>query len=406
MLSVLPQIPAAQVLLQRMRSAEESHYEQRLTITAATATSTQTYRLDFNRKANRLIVDLRDGAHRREIRAANGWVTVYDPSLGQYLVRGVDAKSGLAEKLSAGIGEVDPVLDFILDAGAFNSLLMQLRIISGWEIKKSADSWSLQRSAAGFKVALRMARASYLPKFVEISSPKEHTSWTISYNAPKLLFQVPSSAKLVTRFFAKPSPPKFVDAPAQHVANACEHAYAGLRSAVIQITDVDGTETIYWRQGAMRQDSPSVSWSYMRGNLEVLDRRKKKMFRGACAFGRVPDHLAKFGVRVAPVLRLLVSGQNLLSYLYSPKLSARLAGQMVVKGVPTDILELRAPEIRMQLEIRSDDHLITAFRTEDLDRKGTVVSKSETNLKYLAVNQPISPKTFQLHGATTLPLPK
>lgn len=205
--------------------------------------------------------------------------------------------------------------------------------------------------------------------------------------------------------FTQLPPGLYADAKTRAAVLASVSAYAKLKSVEIRSTSSRG-ETILWlAPGRVRERQPLVEWTYGSHILTLRDRKKNRLYRGRAAFSDIPDYLAKLHGSMDPITRKLIRRRSPLAELIKPSIGVRLAGSVSVSRDTQQIVQLRAPGIRISCWVRRRDSLVTRIETETRDQKGRLVTRGSRTFEYRNIGKLSPAATVDLHGRP-LRLPK
>jgi hypothetical protein len=408
----LTQTPTAATVFERVVSLEKAHPAQSMVITCDSRVSGKVTHTEYDlavQRPYRLKLRIREKGTTPSDRIyfiAGDKLEAYEPSTNEYLVRKVSGAT-LDKKLESGIGTIDPLALLSTDPSVAQAYFQQFSPPTGWTLNHVGKTLVLSRNVSfGGKAGLinmSFHDNTMQPIYISFAQSRGgHVDWHYSdgLTPQSVSFSHPASAKKVDAFHIRPAQPHYQSAAAGKVVRASLAAYERLRSLNFTVAAEGDVSHITWSGRQARQDSGRLIWAYDGSVLSVLDKANRKLYRGTTHGGRINDYLGRLGGRIDPTLRVLMSGRNPLELLFIKGMTARLAGAIMLNGAQLDLVELRSPGIRIQLQVRRDNHLLAATLTENIDPAGHSVSKSQKLFTYGG-----SSGAFRL-GGNALPLPR
>ena len=320
-----------------------------------------------------------------------------EPSSGEYLSRTTSATGTLEARSKELLGSLDDSVRFEINPDGLAQFFKPFGKLGGWRREKTTHGTALTRSVTGKSSVKFEFTAGSLLKAVLISSPESLLSWKFEYGLRPhdLALVVPPGSRKVEYFLAaKPATVRFANKKASKLWEAAIRAYSTLGSASMTI-DRDGhrTEILFGgHRAAQRQDG--LAWAY---DGRILSLKKGGHFyRGPVPAYEIP---AKVGENVDAFLQAWTFHKNPARTLSSQQMKARIAGTVVVRGVPCDLVEFTRPNLNVSVLVRRTDHLFARISSKTMESSGKRLSILDREVNYRKINKPISSSEFILNPA-------
>lgn len=332
-----------------------------------------------------------------------------DAKAREYLVAKAGTKGSASDRMGL-VVPVDEPIRILVDPGVGRNFLGAFKDMSGWrQVRPSPPLLELKEATGSFGIGFdgsgRLAS-------VRVEGPAGVLAWSYRYGgAPSAIrFAKPSGFKKVAQFYDVPPEraPKYADAAARTAVEACLRAYSRLRDASIVVDDGAAITEIWLSGGRARQRTAVGEWAWDGKTLRLIQKADRMFRQGAAKLRAVDLAVGKCGMPMDPLLRKLVRKENPITGMLDGDLTGHTVGQIGSGSVRCDVVEFRSSGIRMTLTIRRDNGLLLASASENLDRRGKVVSRSERRFDYRSIGKPIPETTFTLatpSGYRTAPLP-
>lgn len=316
-----------------------------------------------------------------------------DADSNEYLVRSFDAKKGLADRATEILGALDDSVKFQLSPDDLSKFFSDFKKLTGWKYQASRTGSLLDRVAGKAHVSFEFERHSLL-KRVRISKAGSLLAWDYQYGpVPKgISLAIPPGAHKVDSFLAIAAPIAHFESPAvAKLWDRSVYAYSKLSSASMTTSIGGNSVQVVFDKNKAAQQGEGLSWAYDGHNLSLATPGHFR--RGDIALRFVPG---KVGEGIDPMLQAWALHRNPARNLSSQPMSVRLAGIVKVDGVTCDIVEFRQLRTRVSVLVRRTDHLFARLSSVTKDSKGRTVSSADREIRYTSVNQPVSPKAFEL----------
>lgn len=342
-------------------------------------------------------------------------VVAYDALANERLTRPVPPGAQRLGRLIFLVGPVDDLVRFLLDGSQMADFYGNFRVLGNWKVSTGANGTSLKRTVRITNQTTNSTALTFAPKTnlltsLDIRAAKASTRWKIRYLAPGTpRLNVPRSAKTVTTFTVAPEPPKFTTTEAKSLAERTLRAYRGLSRGVITVREDVGLTTITLDRNRVREENPSVVYAFDGKTLTVVDRRRKRIYRGPTERSRIPAIVATLKLRIDPLTRQLLRGRVPLQELMVPDMAVSTGGSTEMNGVMCDILKFDNPRTRVMLCVRRDNHLLDSATTNTVDRSGLPLVTTARRFRYQRLGQSQSATSFTIpnkKGYTTQKLPR
>ncbi len=332
-----------------------------------------------------------------------------DSKAHEYLVAKAGTKGSVSDRMGL-VVPVDEPIRILVDPGVGQTFLGAFKGMDGWrQVRATPPLLELKESTGAFAIGFdgtgRLAS-------VRVEGPAGVLAWSYRYGgAPKAIrFVKPSGFKKVDQFYDVPPEraPKYQDAAARTAVEACLRAYSRLRDASIVIDDGSAQTEMWLSAGKVRQRSAAGDWAWDGKTLSVVQKTDRTFRQGPAKLRAVDLAVGKCGMPMDPLLRKLVRKENPITAMLDGDLTGHTVGQIGSGALRCDVIEFRSSGIRMTLTIRRDNGLLLASASENLDRRGKVVSRSERRFDYRSIGKPIAASTFVLaapSGYRSAPLP-
>lgn len=320
-----------------------------------------------------------------------------DAKAREYLVAKAGTKGSASDRMGV-VVPVDEPIRILVDPGVGQNFLGTFKEMNGWrQLRTSPPLLELKEASGSFAIGFdgsgRLAS-------VRVEGPAGVLAWSYRYGgAPRAIrFAKPSGFKKVAQFYDVPPEraPKYADAPARAAVEACLRAYSRLRDVSIVVDDGTAITEMWLSAGKARQRTAVGEWAWDGKTLRIIQKADRMFRQGAAKLRTVDLAVGKCGMAIDSLLRKLVRKENPITAMLDGDLTGRTVGQIGSGSVRCDIVEFRSPGFRMTLTIRRDNGLLLASASENLDRRGKVVSRSERRFDYRSIGKPIPASTFTL----------
>lgn len=327
-----------------------------------------------------------------------------DRRYNEYLRRPLPPYTTLLEKSALLFKGLDDAVQTLLDVDVMSGLYDRLLMAQGWKPTSKFGLVGFEMNAGSGKTksgaTIRFDRKSFLLKEVQLTSLGSTITWTYDYSAaPKSIsFTKPAGYIEVESFLERGPSATYLDPGAKQKAEACARAYDSLRH--VELTTRNGSESsrIWFSNHRLREKQSRIDWSYGDGTLWLEDAKLKRLYKGKVSYGSVPKYLAKFGVRMDPLIRQLITRNNPIRKLLDSTAKVRSKGMLSSGGEAYDLLEVSRPELKAVLWIRSKDKLIGRIDSNNLDARGNVILTSRRDIEYVRVGSPLPASLFRYAG--------
>lgn len=342
-------------------------------------------------------------------------VSAYDAVANERLARQVPPGLHRLGRVIFTVGPVDDLVRFLLDGSQMSDFFQNMRALRSWKVATGAKGTSLTRTvqvgASGTNhTFLRFAPKTNLLTQLELRSANSTTRWAIKYlPATKPSLNIPRSAKLVNAFTVAPEPPKFIDSAAKALADRTLRAYRNLQKGIVTVRDDAGLTKITLDGKRIREENPSVTYTYDGKNLAILDRRRAVIYRGRTTRDRIPVIMSSVGGRIDPLSRQILQDRVPLQELMVPDMVVSTGGTVEMNGVACDILKFDNPRTRVMLCVRRDIRLLDSATTNTIDRNGAPLVTTARQYRYQRLGHPQPAAQFSIgdkKGYAIRPFPK
>ncbi len=342
-------------------------------------------------------------------------LVAHDAMSNEFLRRTLPARKTPLERMEASLGTLDEPVRVLLSPAAMRATFARFRNLGSWRTLTSAKETVLsRRTGSGAKAStmeLVFGRPRPLLRSLLIRTPNSELRWTMTHAvAPKALaYAVPKGALRVSSFLEAPEAPRAASAQAAAVTRGLLRALATLRTGTIRVRDEGGTARLVIAPGKAREDKGVVSWAYDGWALTIQDGRHGHFYRGKTKRRGVTGHLAAVGIQADPILRSLLARRVPYQGILAAEMTASLAGQATVDGVPCDMLRLSSPRTRISAIVRRTDRLLQGMTTEALGPGGRTLFTSTRRFTYQGLGTSPPNSEFLLQpkpGQRVMPLPK
>ncbi|MGV3615948.1 MAG: hypothetical protein ACO1SV_11485 [Fimbriimonas sp.] len=341
-------------------------------------------------------------------------VVAYDATANERITRPLPTEAQRLGRVIFTLGPVDDLVRFLLDGKQMGEFYGNMNKLTDWKLTKGTGGTTLTRDVrvgnGRNTTTLRFAPRTQLLTALSISTPKSSSRWRIQYLTPsKPTLKVPSTATTVSAFTVAPEPPRFATKAAERSVKAMMRAYGNLRRGVVTVREDMNLTTIALDGARVREENPTVTYAFDGTNLSILDRRRKVMYRGKTARGRIPALVSAMKGRTDPLTRQALQGRLPLRELMVPEMRVSTGGAVVMDGVACEILEFEKPGTRVMLCVRKDNHLLDSLTTTTLDPAGRPLLNTARRFRYQRLGQAQPTAQFSIvkkAGYTVRPLPK
>lgn len=329
-------------------------------------------------------------------------VTAYDAIANERLTRPVPTNAQRLGRLIFTVGPVDDLVRFLLDGSQMGEFYQNFRTLKNWKVTTGAKGTTLARTvqlgAGGTNASvLRFAPKTNLLTYFDLRTATTSARWTIRYATPgKPGISIPRSAKVVEAFTVAPEPPHFRTSEAKALAERTLNAFRNLRRGIVTVRDDAGLTTITLDGNRVREQNPTITYTYDGKNLTILDRRIAVIYRGAADRTRIPAIIAKAKGRVDPLTRQILQNRVPLQELMVPDMVVSTGGSVEMDGIACDILKFDNPRTRVMLCVRRDNRLLDSATTNTVDRNGMPLVTTARRYRYQRLGQPQPARQFTI----------
>lgn len=323
-----------------------------------------------------------------------------DHRAGEYLSVAAGNTGSATQKMGAVVAVDEPVR-ILVDPGVGKSFLSTFREISAWRIDRTTDGATLYAKDVNGGYTIGFDASGRLQN-VRVESRAGWLEWSYRYgSAPKAItFAPPPGYKRVNEFIDTDTTdrglPTYADAQAKRIVDGTLRAYSRLTSVAYTVIDEAGSTTVWVSGKAVRQKSAAGEWAWRNGILTVVQHRQKTIRTGKANWRTVDGTVGKLAQRVDPILSRLERKENPVLEMLGADMKGRSIGTLKFGRVTCDVVEFKAPGLRLTLTIRRDNRLLHAASTENLDGTGRVMGRSERRYTYSSWNVPLGATTFSL----------
>lgn len=327
-------------------------------------------------------------------------LTIFDTQLRQY-ERHTMPNGSLTEVLTQYAPQVDPFVAGLINEGGLEEWLGTIRDHGEFKLKNVPGGYAIRFASPRTSAELFVTAGR--PRLGGISMKAEglDSRWTLSYRPFKAQFALPADAYEVAKIDPTKTLPKG-SSQAKSLLTTVIAAYERPSSMNYSVMENGQEVKVWYRSDFVAQESDGVFWTFDGTRLSIRD-KSGTVYTGQASGTLVVETVAKTGVRVEPMLRSWVLGENPLARLVTGDGNAKATGDKTWQGKTWDTITAETSALRVTFFADKKSHFVGRILSEPKDENGKVIIQRERVFKELKGNE--AKPSFDLESASrTKPL--
>lgn len=310
----------------------------------------------------------------RRAYSVDGSVGIAFDAATQKFLKRTGLKGSLADRLGFVCGGLEAPVEYHVDSSSAVRFIESLEAQKGWT--QSGRNIALKK--AGQSIAIEFLPSGLVAKF-QIRAKSASLSWTATYGKfESASLRLPPGSVPVDRLDSPRTTVLNSDAASRATLEASIRAYDRLRQVSFETNGV----TCHYANGSARQVGKDREWTYSDGVVTIIDHAKRRVFTKRINLANLASVLNANGAEYEPTLRQIMSGRNVIRRLFTPDLTVKSVGEVIIAGVPCRAVEAKGQGARISALIRKSDHLAARITFENLNLKGQVLNRSDQAFSY------------------------
>lgn len=191
-------------------------------------------------------------------------------------------------------------------------------------------------------------------------------------------------------------PPSYANRATRQLMERTLRLYDSPKSYRFDVNSSEGSRSIWFQSGKLRERSARLEWSYDGKNVCLVDMVGKRFYSGALKKSKFATALESLHYRMDPSLWQLVYRRNPIRAVLDADLRVSKAGSIRENGVLCHILRATGPGARIAILASVQNGFVYRITSDVVNSKGRTLSTSDRAFSHVKLGLPMQPETFQL----------